>query len=58
MTSSKCARRVRSEELRRDVAAYARQPLDAGELALAGMPVELDLHDGDVDYDALYGEQA
>jgi hypothetical protein len=51
-------RLIRSEELRRDVAAYARQPLDQQELAIADIPVEFDLDDADVDYDALYGKQA
>ena len=48
-------RLIRSEELRRDIAAYARQPLDEAEMALAELPVEFDLGDADVDYDALYG---
>jgi hypothetical protein len=43
--------------LRHDIAAYARIPLDEGELALADIPVEFDLNDADVDYDALYGNQ-
>ena len=51
-------RLIRSEELRHDVAAYIRQPLDEDELAFADLPVELDLDDDDVDYDALYGKQA
>jgi hypothetical protein len=50
-------RLIRSEELRHDIAAYARIPLDEGELALADIPVEFDLNDADVDYDALYGNQ-
>jgi hypothetical protein len=48
-------RLIRAERLRRDVAAYARAPLRAEELAVADLPVELDLDDRDVDYDALYG---
>jgi hypothetical protein len=50
-------RLIWTEELRRDVAAYARQPLDEAELALANLPLELDLGDDDVDYDALYGKR-
>ena len=49
-------RLIRSEQLRRDVAAYARQPLDDEEFALVDLPLELDLGDADVDYDALYGK--
>ena len=51
-------RLIRLEELRRDVAAYARQPLGEDELALADLPLEFDLDDADVDYTALYGSQA
>jgi hypothetical protein len=51
-------RLIRSEELRRDIAAYARLPLDEAESALADISVEFDLDDADVDYDALYGKQA
>ena len=50
-------RLIRSEELRRDVAAYLRQPLDEDERALAWIPVQLDLDDDDVDYDLDYGYQ-
>lgn len=49
-------RLIRTEQLRRDVAAYAKTPLDAQELAVADLPVQLDLDDADVDYDALYGK--
>ena len=49
-------RLIRNERLRRDVAAYGREPLDARELAVANLAVELDLGDDDVDYDALYGK--
>jgi hypothetical protein len=45
---------IQAEELRRDVAAYLRQPLGDEELAL-DLPVLFDLADEDVDYDALYG---
>jgi hypothetical protein len=48
-------RLIRAEQLRHDVAAYARTPLGPDELAVADLPVELDLDDRDVDYDALYG---
>jgi hypothetical protein len=50
-------RLIRAEELRRDVAAYARQPLSDEELAIADLPVEFDLADEDVDYEALYGQE-
>jgi hypothetical protein len=49
-------RLIRDEQLRRDVAAYAREPFGADELALADLPLELDLDDDDVDYDRLYGK--
>ncbi len=48
-------RLIRVEQLRRDVVAYARQPLSDDEVALADMRVTLDLDDEDVDYEALYG---
>ena len=51
-------RLIRTEQLRHDVAAYRREPLATDELDVADLPVELDLGDADVDYDALYGEQA
>jgi len=51
-------RLIRAEELRRDIAAYAHSPLDDTELALADLPVEFDLDDDDVDYDAIYGDRA
>lgn len=50
-------RLIGAEELRRDIAAYARQPLGTDELAVADLAVELDLADADVDYEALYGTQ-
>lgn len=46
---------IRAEELRRDIAAYARLPIDEDDLAVADLPVEFDLDDSDVDYDAIYG---
>lgn len=49
---------IRAEELRRDVAAYARRPQTNAELAVANLAVELDLDDEDVDYEALYGTEA
>lgn len=48
-------RLIRSERLRRDVAAYARQPPSDEEQAIADLRVVLDLDDDDVDYDAWYG---
>ncbi len=50
-------RLIRGEQLRRDVAAYARKPLTADELELADLPLELDLDDDEVDYEALYAER-
>lgn len=44
------------EALRSDVAAYLRAPLTADELALMRVPVQLDLGDDEIDYDAIYGE--
>lgn len=43
-------------ELRRDVAAYLRDPLDKDEAVLGALPVRLDLGDEDVDYEVLYGQ--
>lgn len=51
-------RLIRSEQLRRDVAAYAREPPGPDELAVTDLAVELDLGDDDVDYDALYGRRS
>jgi hypothetical protein len=48
-------RLISSEQLRRDVAAYSRQPVDADEFMATDDPVVFDLDDDDVDYDALYG---
>jgi hypothetical protein len=47
--------KIRTEQLRRDVAAYTRAPLESSELAFADLAVELDLGDDEVDYEALYG---
>lgn len=48
-------RLIRSEELRRDVAAYTRREPTQDEIDLGELPVRLDLDDDDVDYEALYG---
>jgi hypothetical protein len=48
-------RLIQAEQLRHDLAAYARQPLTDTELAIADLTVEFDLDDDHVDYDALYG---
>ena len=48
-------RLIKSEQLRHDVGAYTRQPLSDDELAVADLPVTLDLADAGVDYEALYG---
>ncbi len=48
-------RLIRSEQLRRDVAAYTTRLPDVDELAIADLPVEFDLDDDEVDYDAVYG---
>lgn len=50
-------RLIRTERLRRDVAAYASRPLTDEELAIADLPVVFDLADDDVDYDAMYGRK-
>lgn len=50
-------RLIRTERLRRDVAAYTKTPLDSVELAIADLPVQLDLDDAGVDYDRLYGKR-
>jgi hypothetical protein len=51
-------RLIRSEELRRDIAAYLERPLDDAELAVADLPVQFDLADDGVDYESLYAELA
>jgi hypothetical protein len=48
-------RLIAAEQLRRDIAAYRHHGLSEGELAIADLPVRLDLEDDDVDYEALYG---
>ncbi|MEX2546856.1 MAG: type II toxin-antitoxin system VapB family antitoxin [Chloroflexota bacterium] len=48
-------RLIRAEQLRRDVAAYARWPVTDAELAIGDLPVRLDLADDEIDYEALYG---
>jgi hypothetical protein len=51
-------RLISSEQLRGDVVAYARRPASEDEFIVADLPVTLDLNDDDVDYDALYGDEA
>lgn len=48
-------RLIHTEQLRRDVAAYGRRPLSPEDLAIADLPVQFDLDDEEVDYEALYG---
>ncbi len=48
-------RLIRTERLRGDIRAYARQPQGSAELAVADLPVMLNLDDDEVDYEALYG---
>lgn len=48
-------RLIHTEQLRRDVAAYAQQPPGHDEVALSDLHLSLDLGDEDVDYEALYG---
>jgi len=48
-------RLIRTERLRRDVAAYSRTPPGRDEIALGDLPVELDLDDEGLAYDSLYG---
>lgn len=50
-------RLIRSEQLRRDVAAYTTDPPAADELAITDLPVEFDLDDDEVDYESLYGRR-
>lgn len=49
-------RLIHAERRRRDVATYLRLPATDGELAVADLPVEFDLDDDHVDYEALYGQ--
>lgn len=49
-------RLIRAEVLRRDVEAYRKFPMTDDELALAAVPVQFNLDDDDVDYEALYGD--
>jgi len=49
---------IRRQQLRRDVAAYARVWQTDDELALADLPIEFDLADAEVDYEALYGTES
>lgn len=48
-------RLIHVEELRRDLAAYARRPMSDEEIAVVDLPRRLDLDDDDVDYEAVYG---
>ena len=48
-------RLILAEELRRDLAAYARRPPSPDEISLGAFPVRLDLDDEEFDYEALYG---
>jgi hypothetical protein len=50
-------RLIRTEQVRRDVAVYTGKPITEDELAIVDLPVELDLGDDDVDYDAIYGKR-
>lgn len=50
-------RLIRAEELRRDIAAYGAQPPAEDELLLGDVPVEFDLADDEVGYEALYGQR-
>ena len=50
-------RLVRAERLRRDVAAYRRQPLEGSEPWAGDLPVEFDLDDHDTDYEKDYGRK-
>jgi hypothetical protein len=57
MDGGEDAHGFRSEQLRREIAAYARQPFAADELDVGDLPVELDLDDDDVDCEAIYDEE-
>ena len=48
-------RLIHAEQLRKDLLAYGRWPLDESELAIGDLAVSFDLADEDVDYEALYG---
>ncbi|MBI2896583.1 MAG: hypothetical protein HYY06_23695 [Deltaproteobacteria bacterium] len=50
-------RLIRTAQLRRDVAAYSGAPLSKEELLVGDLPVELDLDDDDIDYQAIYGNR-
>jgi len=50
-------RLIRSERLRRDIAAYASRPLTDEDLAVMDLPVRFDPGDDDVDYDAIYARR-
>lgn len=48
-------RLIHVEELRRDLAAYARPRLSDEDIALVDLPRRLDLDDDDIDHEALCG---
>jgi hypothetical protein len=50
-------RLIRTEQLRHDVSAYTNKQIGDGELAIADLPVEFDLDDADIDYEAIYGKR-
>jgi hypothetical protein len=50
-------RLIYAEQLRNDLAAYGKSPIDEAELAIGDMSVSFDLADDDVDYEALYGTE-
>lgn len=47
---------IRVTRLRHDIAAYSRQPVTADESSAVDLPIDFDLDDDDVDYDAIYGD--
>ena len=48
-------RLVDSQRLLEDIRAYTGRPPTLEETSLGDLPVQLDLDDDDIDYDALYG---
>ena len=46
-------RLIKAEQLRRDIAAYIKTPQTDEEIAWGHLPIEFDLDDDDVDYEAL-----
>jgi len=45
---------IRQEQLRSDIAAYAKRPATAEEIAMAGLPVDWSDLSDDTDWDELY----